>query len=360
MNWLQELFLATESEVNHTIAAIYRSSDENRYKILEGFGLQITYPPNHFNRICSFLTQGIDEMKMIEYSKNENIDAVHFHFGNVALRFEKILNKLNCKKFISLYGFDYELLIRKNPETLNIYRKLAKGGANFIVEGRYSKKLVESYGIPTSQIYIVEMFFQRALKPAYIPWIIPIRLMQAATYTEKKGQLILLEALSRLRESQMFIVDLYGEVVDPNYYKELKHILKINKLNSVNLNPKITLNLYIEKLKNSHVVASLSKHTEKGDSEGGCPVIIKDSFSVGKPVLTTDHCDIPDIAIHQYNAWLVKENCIHQAKEALQQLTRISERKYLHFCKSAWETAIEKLQSEWTRSCLLQAYQNGK
>lgn len=58
----------------------------------------------------------------------------------------------------------------------------------FIVEGNYSKNLLHSYGITKERIKIVHMLYAHQYAFVQQSLARPIRFVQVATYTEKKGQ----------------------------------------------------------------------------------------------------------------------------------------------------------------------------
>ena len=64
----------------------------------------------------------------------------------------------------------------------------------------------------------------------------------------------------------------------------------------------------------------------KGDTEGGCPVFLKDSLALGRPVLATPHCDIPDLLVHGYNGLMAVEYDF---------LLRCSPKQHAEFMKNA-------------------------
>ncbi|NOT38291.1 MAG: glycosyltransferase [Saprospiraceae bacterium] len=356
MNWLEELLIQTESDVEHSIAAIFNSGNHTRFKIIPGFGMQSTYPPSFTKKIVARLKQSTFESNVVDYINKNNIDVVHFHFGHIAIRFKNIIAKIKCKKFVSLYGFDYEYLVHNNPSTLKDYRYLSSRDVHFIVEGNYSKALLDSYKIPSSQIHIVQMFFKRSVEINQVQLSYPIKILQVATYTEKKGQLQFLEALGHSGLGNFFIVEFYGEKMSELYFQQLEESVKKYNLQSIRFGSKITISEYLNKLRECHFIVNLSNKADSGDTEGGCPVFIKDAFSLAKPAITTNHCDIPEIAVHNYNSFISSENNIHHVIDNLSKIVQLNQRSYLAMCKAANETARPKCENDWTRHSLLKAY----
>ena len=196
MNWLEALLNLSSTEVDHHIYSKYLVTDiskpfisaiENQEKV--------NYPISLKDKLRHYFNSrtAIDHIKL--YCTQHSIDCIHFLFGNIALEFSDLLYDLSLKRVVSLYGYDYEFLPARDSSIVSKYSKLAQCGAEFIVEGSYSKLLLQKYGIPIQQIHIVHMMFQRNFSQKRLPLSRPIVLTQIATYTEKKGQDVLLMAL---------------------------------------------------------------------------------------------------------------------------------------------------------------------
>jgi len=357
MEWLLDSLRLTEDRIEHHIACLYYLHRPIEYKKVKRYGISSSYPIPFWNKVYSRMTHIKYERILMEYVDQQNIDIVHFHFGNMAIKFKRILEKLTCKKLISLYGFDYEYLPTMQPQTIDYYCSLSKSGAQFIVEGNYSKKLLISYGIKDESIIILQMIFKRAESFKFNPWEWPIRLIQVASFTEKKGQLQLLEAIHKSNVADKFCLEMYGEVIDQSYAMELKKYLLKSKLNNCILNNKISKKEYLSKLSRAHIAANLSKHSSNNDSEGGCPVFLKDALALSKPLLTTTHCDIPELAINQYNSWIVPEGDVAGAANKLKEISVLSSAEYYRYARDAYFSAQGKINSNWTRDGFLNVYE---
>ncbi len=355
MNWLEKQLQCTSKKIEHHVAAIYYSGDKHEFIQICSIGIKSSYPVPTINKLRSQFLIHLWKKELDNYIQREKINAVHFHFGNMAIRFSDWLINLKCPKFISLYGFDYEYLPNKEKRTIDYYKKFSDHGAVFLVEGHYSKNLLLNYGISKDSISIVRMYFDRFSLFQTIPLFQPVQLIQVASYSEKKGQLLLLQSLSRFKNRSAFQITMHGEQVDKNYSKELKNIVEKEKLN-VALGNKISTRNYINKLKQSHVAVNLSRRSKENDTEGGCPVFIKDAWSCSKPVFTSWHCDIPEFAIHDYNSWLIEENSISDCLEQLNRINAISARNYLKMCHNSYSSAQAYIRNEVTLNDIIRAY----
>ncbi|MEO6189001.1 MAG: glycosyltransferase [Saprospiraceae bacterium] len=358
MQWLEDLWISSDTDVEHHLASLFYSHRRSKFPRIEHFGLSCEYPISIFSKLQTRLKQSYYEDLILNYVKKKSIDIVHFHFGNIAIKFHELIPKLQCKIFISLYGFDYEYLPYRNPITLDFYRRFARLGVHYIVEGTYSKKLLISYLISSDQIHVVQMYYNRNLNSSIKPWMLPCQLLQVATFSEKKGQLFLLEAISKSGVKNLLKVNFYGEQVEHSYFRELELCIRKNKLMQVSLNSKLLTNDYQVVLSNTHIGVNLSMKSKTNETEGGCPMFLKDAISCSKPVFTTKHCDIPDLAIGHFNSWIIDENDLQGAAHTIKEIVSISSRDYSKLCHNAYQSALNKINSGWTRMNIIKAYRN--
>ena len=92
---------------------------------------------------------------------------------------------------------------------------------------------------------------------------------------------------------------------------EKKHILQtindgglINKVRLLGYQPSSIL--FSEAYKH-HIFISPSITASDGNTEGGAPVSIIEMMATGMPVVSTNHCDIPEVVQYDIKDWLVAE-----------------------------------------------------
>ncbi|HMW37886.1 MAG: glycosyltransferase family 4 protein [Saprospiraceae bacterium] len=357
MGWLRDSWAETADIVQHHFAPLfYATSNEliNRQAIQ--FGYKSDYPVSTWNRIRSRWQQDKQELFLRQYIQSEKISLIHFHFGHLAVRFENFIRSCGLRCIVSLYGFDYSYLPKNKPDVIKSYQRLSAANVDFVTEGHYSKNLLRSYGVFEERIHVIQMFFKRAGQQALQPWSSTLKLLQVATITQKKGQLEFLEALVLSGQAKFFHIEFFGEKIDKDYAAEIEKFIRQNRLYGIQLQDKISFETYIRKMADCHIVVNLSRHAENGDSEGGCPVLIKDAMALGKPVLTTRHCDIPELAVNGFNAWVCKEGYVHEMAQNIKALSQLDSRRYYQFCNNAFQTAKDKTDTQWTRQGFLKLY----
>ncbi len=366
MNWLEKLLEESSDKCEHHIySSFYKRPRNEKFKYVDA-GINCSYPVSILSKIKNKINQASNIKQLDNYIHQQKIQLIHFHFGNVAIQYKDWIQKTGLPFCVSLYGFDYEYLVYKNRSIKSDYVFLSKLGGRFIVEGDYSRKLIQRYGISIQQIHIVHMLYDRQHQKSGnffnvaefpITYSQPIKLFQAATFTEKKNQLGLVEALQD-RHASCFIISFYGEQVDKIYFQELEKAVKSKYKHCIQIHDKISLDEYLNALDNSHFTINLSKRSKQNDTEGGCPVILKDGLSLGKPGISTNHCDIPEIIVNGCNGFLLPENDHSAVTELLDRLLLLSQKEYTKLCCNARESVKTNISQKITEQDLLSVYKS--
>lgn len=357
MNWLEALLRSTLHSCSHFIYCEYLSREPVvDYPLIRKVS-KTSYPVSAFERI----KQGLSKAKMIKHLDHwlasNTIDVVHVHFGHMAIRYKDWLIGTHKPIVVSLYGFDYEHLVFKDPQVADHYRELASKGARFIVEGNYSRQLLINYGIAVNQIFIVHLLFHRKHFSCFLPWNQPIRFVQVATYTEKKNQLGFLEALQD-RHAGKFTFSFYGEFQDTRYVKELRKVIQTKPKQCIMLKGKLSFSDYLDTIIDAHFCVQWSRKSGTMDTEGGCPVFIKDSLSLARPIVGSKHCDIPDILVHGWNAYLTDEQDQIALTALLDEIQIMNENAYLKMQRNALQSVLENIKGNLSGNELTGVYKS--
>lgn len=128
----------------------------------------------------------------------------------------------------------------------------------------------------------------------------------------EKGIPYALEALARLKDKISFDVTIIGDANNEiRSQAEKKSILETIKKH--NLQPRIRMLGYqphtvlLEEAYKHHIFLSPSVTADDGDTEGGAPVTILEMAATGMPVVSTRHCDIPEVIHHGCMGLLAEE-----------------------------------------------------
>lgn len=357
MNWLESL--------------LNQSADRCEHHVFATHYVREVFPPLHATEKLPFQNYPISTYQKIQHKFLKKLrfrqfkeqilrvkpQLIHVHFGHVATEYLDVLAASGIPYCVSLYGFDYEYLPRQKPQTIEKYRLMAQQGALFLVEGNYSFQLLLNYGIPRTNVRKFHMLFQRHESPTIESWQRPIRLLQVATYTEKKNQLHFLECLKK-KHSGSFSIRMHGETRDPSYYRQLLQWHKKNPEHDVRILPLIPFDAYLSALAVCHVAVQWSQHASNGDSEGGCPVFIKDSLVSARPVISSRHCDITDWLAHGFNGFLTEPNDKIACTDLLDQLLSLSATCYRRLQRNALNSVYENMEPSHGRDALLEVYRD--
>lgn len=89
-----------------------------------------------------------------------------------------------------------------------------------------------------------------------------------------------------------------------------------------------------------HLFISPSVTAADGDTEGGAPVTIIEMAATGMPIVSTTHCDIPEVVLHGKTGLLAPERDVEALCECLRWFVRNSE--YWHQMLEAGRSHIEE------------------
>jgi colanic acid/amylovoran biosynthesis glycosyltransferase len=152
-----------------------------------------------------------------------------------------------------------------------------------------------------------------------------LKVLIAASFREKKGIPIALEALARLRREIPLEITLIGDAnQEPRNQSEKQEIL--NAIQRGGLSGQIRLLGYVptevlfEEAYRHHIYLAPSITASDGDTEGGAPVALIELLASGMPVVSTNHCDIPEVLDHGAAGLMAQERDSEGLLELLRKL----------------------------------------
>jgi len=254
--------------------------------------------------------------------------VIHSHFGNRGWFDMPTVNKLSCKHIVTYYGYDVNQLLLQQPIWLKRYKELFKSADLFLCEGSFMAKSLSDLGCDKDKI-IVQHLGVELSKIKYQPrsWKEgdPLKILIAAGFREKKGIPYALKAVATIQDKIPIEVTIIGDAINkPDSIKEKEVILQT--IEDLNLNERVTLlgfqshQVLLKEAYNHHLFLSPSITAKDGDSEGGAPVSIIEMIATGMIVISTSHCDIPEVVNYQIKDWLVNERDIDGLNLRLQWL----------------------------------------
>lgn len=245
------------------------------------------------------------------------IDApiVHSHFGDLGWLNLKVVQRKKIKHVVTFYGYDVNMLPVQNQQWLKRYQDLFSYSSLFLCEGPHMAYQLGKLGCPTEKIKVHHLGVELECLP-YRPRVLrrgeALRVLIAATFREKKGVPYALEALAQLIPDFPVEITIIGDSTsEKRSALEKQRIL--DTIQKYKLTSKVQMlgfqshSVMLREAYRHHIFISPSVTASDGDTEGGAPVSIIEMIASGMPVVSTAHCDIPEVLQYGIEDWLVPE-----------------------------------------------------
>tara|TARA_B110001452_G_scaffold244242_1_gene228157 strand:- start:70 stop:1236 length:1167 start_codon:yes stop_codon:yes gene_type:complete len=270
--------------------------------------------------------------------RKNNIQVLHAHFAHIGWESIRLKKTLKIPLITSYYGYDYQSVPHKYPVWNYRYKELFNSADKIVCEGKNGPKILTKMGCDPKKIQVLKLgiqfdkiqFKQRVKKRGYL------NLVQIANLVEKKGHKFTLLAFSKALEScpnmHLTIVGNGAECLKKEIHRIIidhnltKHVTQINRIDYSKLH---TI------LGDYEVFIHPSCYSKEMDCEGGAPIVLLDAQATGLPVISTDHCDIPDEVIHNVTGKIAKEKNIEQLAEYISFFYDMSQEDYNSFSFAA-------------------------
>jgi colanic acid/amylovoran biosynthesis glycosyltransferase len=294
-----------------------------------------TFPIKVFNRLVLYLLKLYP--KYVKYLLNgKKIDILHSHFAYTGYEYLSLAKSMKLKHVVSFYGLDYEYLPYNWKEWNKRYLKLFKEADLFICEGKHGAKILKEKGCPSGKIVInrlgVEVenipFYKRNKEKN------SLKLVQIASFREKKGHIYTVQAFHKaLQNCPNMHLTFVGK--GPLREKVEGLVKKLHIENKVKFIDVIDYTELYTFLKNFDVFIHPSCYSDDRDCEGGAPIVLLDAQATGMPVISTNHCDIPEEVLHGKTGLLSKEKDIENLAKSIEIFYKMDKDMYMIFSENA-------------------------
>jgi len=250
-----------------------------------------------------------------DIANREQSNILHSHFGHIGWEDLKLAKNLGICHVVTFYGWDISKLPKSEPRWRNRYKELFENVYLILCEGSHMAQCIINLGCPEQKVKVQHLGVDVdsiAFQPRVWNLGEPLKVLIAAGFREKKGIPYALEALGKLQSYVDLEITIIG---DAN--KELRNQQEKQKILSIirehNLAPKTRLLGYqpykvlLEEAYKHHIFISSSVTASDGDTEGGAPVSLLDLAATGMPIVSTRHCDIPEVIHHGETGLLAEE-----------------------------------------------------
>lgn len=273
---------------------------------------------------------------LVHIVKREGIDIVHSHFGPLGWINLGAIRQTGAKHCVTFYGYDVNHLPKSQPVWSERYRQLFGNADLVLCEGSHMAQCIINLGCPEHKvkvhhlgIAIDEIAFQpRTWSPKE-----PLRVLVAGSFREKKGIPHALEALGRLQHEVNLEITLIGDAGADEQSQTQKQLI-LATIQKHHLESKVRLlgyqphTVFFKEAYSHHIFLSPSTTASDGDTEGGAPVSLLEVAATGMPIVSTRHCDIPEVVIDGVTGLLSDERDVEGLIGHLRKLVNFPEKWY--------------------------------
>lgn len=240
---------------------------------------------------------------LVQVCRRQRADVLHSHFGDVGWRNVGAAKRASLKHVVTFYGYDVGRLPRSDGRWYGRYRTLFRSVDRVLCEGPHMARRVASLGCPEHKVRVHRLGIrvdEIAFRPRTWDPAEPLRVLIAASFQEKKGIPYALEALGRLQHEIPLEITIIGDANKETRSQAEKRRIAAT-IEKYDLQSKVCIlgyqphDVFFEEAYEHHVFISPSITASDGDTEGGAPVSIIEMAASGIPIISTRHCDIPEI-----------------------------------------------------------------
>ncbi|MBM3126040.1 MAG: colanic acid biosynthesis glycosyltransferase WcaL [Chloroflexi bacterium] len=291
---------------------------------------EISRPRLFAEKLLRKMSIRISRGHLASIAKDLEIDVLHSHFGNIGWNNQKTAERLSVKHIVTYYGYDVNRLPTEDARWLARYRELFQNADLFLCEGPHMAGRLVDLGCPRSKVRVHHLgvaLDRISFQPRQYEAGEELQVLIVASFVEKKGIPYALAALAECRSEFPVRVTIIGDASsEKRSLEEKDRIMEILKDTGL---AKVTrflgyqpYQVVFEEAYRHHVFMSPSLTANDGDTEGGAPVTLIEMIATGMPVISTSHCDIPEVVQYKMPDWLVGERDVEGLKERLRLLVR--------------------------------------
>lgn len=252
---------------------------------------------------------------LVQQCKSLDADILHSHFGHYGWAELGAARAAGVKHVVTFYGLDVNFLPRQDPRwPQKRYPELFADIDLILCEGSHMGQCIADLGCPPQKIKIQHLgvrIGEIAFTPRSWRKDEPLRVLIAASFREKKGIPYALEALAKIQERVDLEITIIGDAgSELRNQREKEKILEVitrhgfKKIRRLGYQPQHVL---MQEAYQHHVFLSPSVTAADGDTEGGAPVSLIEMSASGMMIVSTTHCDIPEVIVHGETGLLAPE-----------------------------------------------------
>jgi len=256
--------------------------------------------------------------------REQDVDLLHAHFGTEGYYQLPVKKKLGIPQVTTFYGSD----ISQTPQASKWrrrYQRLFQEGDLFLAEGSHMAQCAVDLGCHPDKVKKLHLGVGLD-EIEYVPRAPDeseeVRLLVTASFREKKGIPYAIMAFAQAcRKMPNLTLTIIGGAKTKQESQRLQHCQDVvsqegisDRVRFLGYVPYLT---YLKEQRQAHIFLAPSITASNGDTEGGAPVSIIEASAAGMPVISTWHCDIPEIVVDDVSGRLVPERDVKALTKAI-------------------------------------------
>ena len=240
--------------------------------------------------------------------------VIHSHFGDVGWADRGAAAAADTRHVVTFYGYDMSFLPRQSRWRERLEELF--GNVDLVLcEGPHMARCIVDIGCPEHKIRVHHLgvrLDRLPFRPRQWRAGERLRVLIAATFTEKKGIPYALEALARLQGHVDLDITIIGDALD-NEESRAEKARILAAIDKHGLSAQVRMLGYqphasmIAEAYQHHLFLAPSVTSADGGTEGGAPVSLIEMAATGMFVVSSRHCDIPEVILDGRSGFLAAE-----------------------------------------------------
>lgn len=320
MSWLYNLIQSTSAEISNHILCYKRSNSKNfQLEHIHTFSDQ-SLLKKAYQRILKKIHLTKDLLFYENWLSKNNPTLIHSHFGHIGAQNQALAELFQMPHLVSFYGMDVHAMSQQT-HFRDKYKFMLQNANLILCEGPFMLRSIINLGAPPEKTIIHHLGIDLEkinFNPRSYNLNDPLKILIAASFREKKAIPLSLQAIGEYLKKHNTIkieVTLVGDAAPDELGKKEKEKI-IDIIKNYNLQSNIRMTGYIQPEEfvrlslDHHIFLSPSITAKNGDCEGGAPVSLIEMSASGMLIISSTHCDIPNVIVDNKTGLLAKENCL--------------------------------------------------